>query len=108
MTIEERLSKLETQVKNLNASIIQMQKNQTPVTNKVDDTANKVVQMTPYTDMAMGYIDDTEVVFRNVPNGNMSIFFDNPTEYTYVRDGSTVVISFEPLEQITVITISIQ
>ena len=45
MTLEERVAKLEKQVKRLNSSLLQMNKNQTPVTSKVDNTAIQVVNI---------------------------------------------------------------
>lgn len=64
-----------------------------------------VSDVTPYTDTKTAYIDDTEVVFTNVPEGNLTIYFDKP--YTLVRDEDRLLISFEALEEVTPITISI-
>lgn len=96
--LEERLNTFEK-------SLIQMAQNNTPLVTKVDDTSNKVEQITPYTETKTAYIDDTEVVFTNVPEGNLTIYFSKP--YTVVRDEDRLLISFEALEEVTQITISI-
>lgn len=64
-----------------------------------------VSDVTPYTDTKTAYIDDTEMVFTNVPEGNLTIYFNKP--YTLVRDEDRLLISFEALEEVTQITISI-
>ena len=64
-----------------------------------------VSEVTPYTDTKTAYIDDTEVVFTNVPDGDLTIYFNKP--YTLVRDEDRLLISFEALEEVTQITISI-
>lgn len=64
-----------------------------------------VSDVTPYTNTKTAYIDDTEVVFTNVPEGNLTIYFNKP--YTLVRDEDRLLISFEALEEVTPITISI-
>ena len=109
MTIEERLSNLEFQVANINRSLIQQGRNASATTSKVDDTSNKVVAITPYTDVKTAYIGDTEVVFENVPTGNLSIFIEPNCGFTFERNLDTVNIYFvDPLDEVTNITISIQ
>jgi inorganic pyrophosphatase len=84
---------------------MQSQKNQVPVTAKTDDTANKVVEITPWTASKMAYIDDTSVSFENVPTGNMTVYCSVP--HTVERDGDRVTVKFEPLEEVINITISV-
>lgn len=105
MNYEQEINKLKAQVKNLQESFLQAQKNQTPITAKVDDSANKIVELTPYTETKTAYIDDTEIVFTDVPNGNLSVFgIDN---FSMTKDNGRLILTFEPLEEVTEITISI-
>lgn len=103
--MEERIKALEDRVNALVDSIIMLQKNQTPVTAKAESAENGVKAITPTILTKTAYIDDTEVVFTDVPNGNMTIFFDKP--YTVTREGNNVLIGFKPLDEVTTITISI-
>lgn len=111
-TLEERVTILEKTLKNLQDSFIQAQKNLSPTTAKVDDTANKVEQITPYTDTKTAYIGDTEVVFNGVKDGNLTVYVKdeqgNYPNYTVERTQDIITVYFEPLEYITTITISIQ
>ncbi len=106
MTLEQRVNQLEKQFDNLNKAFLQAQRNQVPITAKVDDSASKIVELTPYTETKTAYIGDTEIVFTDVPSGNLLIY--SPiVNMSYVRLGDKLVISFEPLEEVTEITISI-
>lgn len=105
MNYEQEINKLKAQVKNLQESFLQAQKNQTPITAKVDDSANKIVELTPYTETKIAYIDDTEIVFTDIPSGNLSIFgIDN---FSMTKDEDKLILTFAPLEEVTEITISI-
>lgn len=102
MTLEERVTQLEQDV-------MKLQRNNVPIVSKVDDTSNRVDRITPYTETKTAYIGDTEVVFENVPSGNLSIFGLLSRLYKVERDSDRVTITlFEPLEEVTDITISIQ
>lgn len=105
-TVEERLNILEKTLKNLQDSFIQAQKNLSPTTAKVDDTANKVEQITPYKETKTAYIGDNSVHFLDVPSGNLTVYgLDN---YKATRTSyNAVLIEFEPLEEVTEVTISI-
>lgn len=103
--MEERIKALEDRVDSLTKSLLQLQKNQTPITAKAESAESGVKAITPTILTKTAYIDDTEVVFTNVPSGNMTIFFDKP--YTVTKEGSNVFIGFEPLTEATTITISI-
>ena len=98
---------LEERVDALYNSILQMQQNLNPVTEKADTTANKVEQITPTTYTKTAYIGDTSVTFDNVPSGNLSILTDAPLTYSYTRENNIVVISFDELSEVINITISI-
>ena len=45
MTLEERMDRLEIQIINLQNSLFQMSKNQTPITSKAEDGYNKIPQV---------------------------------------------------------------
>lgn len=109
MNYDLEIQNLKMQVANLQQTVIQMARNNTPIVGKVDSTANQVDAITPYTETKTAYIGDTEISFDNVPSGNLSVFVDNISEYRTDRVGSTLNIDFiKPLEEVTEITISIQ
>ena len=109
MNYEYEIQNLKSQVANLQESLIQMARNNTPIVGKVDSTANQVDAITPYTDTKTAYIGDTEITFDNVPSGNLSIFGLLSRLYRVDRESDRVVITlFAPLEEVTEITISIQ
>ena len=110
MTLEDRVTKLEKQLNALNNAFLQSQKNQVPVTAKVDDTANKVEVITPYTATKTAYYGDTSVTFYDVPQGKVSVYVnDYLMDYSVSRNENRLVVSFEPLNKASEqITISIQ
>ena len=67
--------------------------------------------VTPYTASKTAYYGDTEAVFYDVPDGNMSVFVKdiegNYPNYTVSKVGSTVTVSFEPLKDITTVIVSV-
>lgn len=102
MDIETRVTNLE----NMLASIVNTLSNNKFYTDAdIAGVRQSVSEVTPYTETKTAYIDDTEVVFTNVPEGNLTIYFSKP--YTVVRDEDRLVIKFEALEEVTPITISI-
>lgn len=105
MTTEQRITQLEARLDNLQNAFVQSQRNQVPITGKVDDTANKVTEITPQTFTQTAYIGDTSVAFTEVPTGNMTVYA--PFNYTVEREGDRVTVYFEELEEVTEITISI-
>lgn len=111
MTTEQRLNQIESRLNNLQTAFLQSQRNQVPVTGKVDDTAGKVQSLTPYTVSQTAYLDDTSVEFTGIPTGNMTIYLNTEDgsypSYTVERSGDRVTVHFEPLESVTTVTISI-
>jgi len=111
-TVEERLNILESKVKDLQTNFIQVQTNNAPTFIKVDETANAVENITPYTETKTAYLGDTEVVFNGVKDGNLTVYVKdeqgNYPNYTVERTQDIITVYFEPLEYITTITISIQ
>lgn len=63
-----------------------------------------VEAVTPYTETKTAYIGDTEVTFSNRP-GNLTVFFPHP--YAVERLTDRIIVSFDELEEVTDITISI-
>lgn len=101
VSIELENINLAQQIQDLTNSVSQQQ-------TSIDTLNEQVSELTPYTDTAKAYYNESEKTFYNVPDGNITVFFDNYSgEYTVNRVSDRVTISFEPLTQDTNITISI-
>lgn len=101
VSIELENINLAQQIQDLTNSVSQQQ-------TYIDTLNEQVSELTPYTDTAKAYYNESEKTFYNVPDGNITVFFDNYSgEYTVNRVSDRVTISFEPLTQDTNITISI-
>lgn len=102
MTIEQRLTNLENLVdaliKRIDRDKFYSQADTIAIRQNVSD-------ITPWSATKQAYIDDTEIQFEGVPQGNLTVFLDIPYEVS--RDESTVVITFEALEEVKEITIMI-
>lgn len=105
MTLEERVKRLENQFDNLNKAFLQAQRNQVPITSKVDDSANQIINLTPYTETKIAYYGETEKTFYNVPQGNVTVY--GLKEYSLERISDRLIITFDALSEQTEITISI-
>ncbi len=102
MDLETRVTNLENMV----ASIVNTISNNQFYNNAdIAGVRKSVADVTPYTETKKAYIDDTEVVFENVPSGNLIVYFDKP--FNIEREGNKVTLHFEALEEVTDITISI-
>ena len=66
--------------------------------------------ITPYTETKEAYIDDTEITFKDIPEGDMTVFVSDPAiEYSVTRENSYVTVVFTaPLEEVIEVTISVQ
>ena len=71
----------------------------------IDQLGKQTEAITPKQFTKTAYIEDTEVVFTEVPTGNMTVYCSVP--HTVERDGDRVTVKFEPLEEVTEVTISI-
>lgn len=108
MNYEYEINQLKNKVANLTEAFLNAQRNQVPVTAKVDDTANKVVEITPYTQTKTAYFNETEKTYYGVPVGNISVFFDNYNgEWSVDRISDRVTVRFDRLNAQTNITLSI-
>ena len=71
----------------------------------IDQLGKQVEAVTPVTMTKTAYIDDTECIFENVPQGNVSAYMTVP--HTVERDGDRVTVRFEPLEEVQTVTINV-
>lgn len=105
MTLEKRVERLERLLENLQESFIQAQANQVINTAKTDENANKVDEITPYTETKIGYFGETEKTFYDVPQGNVTVY--GLSQYNMSRISDRLTITFDALSEQTEITISI-
>ena len=79
----------------------------------VDNMGHMIDDITPYTETKTAYIDDTEIVFEDIPKGSYTVTFDNPVKASEVMrenftdNTSTITVKFEPLEEVTEVTLTI-
>lgn len=101
MTIEQRISNIESRLDSLQESFIQSQKNAVEVTANADTGKSamaQVVKITPFTATQTVYYGESEKVFYNVPQGNITVFWDNYNgDYSVQRFNGGVTVSFETL-----------
>lgn len=79
--------------------------NHNRIIDKSDALMAKIDAITPYIETKRAYIGDTEVTFYDVPEGNVTVFFDKP--YTVEKIADRITLHFEELEEVTEITISV-
>lgn len=110
MDIETRVTNLE----NLVNSLVELMNNQKYYTDAdISGVRKSVSDITPYTETKTAYIDDTEILFKDVPSGtydvkfNKSVLVNNIYKEDYTDGTSTIVVSFEPLEEVTEVTLTI-
>ena len=108
MTLEERVDALEQLVNRL----IDLEVGNKQYTDAdIAGCRQGISEVTPYTETKTAYIGDTEVVFTDVPQGNMSVFINasdgSCPKFGAVRSEDVVIVSFEELETTATVTISI-
>ena len=108
MNYEKEINDLKRQVKQLNESVHAMGKNNVGQVSKLDDTSNKVTDLTPYTETKTAYIEDAYCVFENVPQGLVSVYVNGASHYNYDVFDHRISVKGLPLEEVTEVTISIQ
>ena len=75
----------------------------------ISGVRQNISEITPYTDTKQAYYNEHEKTFYNVPQGNVSVSFDNYSgDYSVKRVSDRVTISFETLTDSTNITISVK
>lgn len=91
----------EQQLNDLSASMIKVEAKQA----KQEEA---IAELTPYAETKTAYYNEKEKTFYNVPEGNVSVFFDNYNgQYSVSRVSDRVIVSFDTLAQATNITISV-
>lgn len=109
MNVEYEIQKLRADLNNLQTAFLQSQRNASATVGRVDNTSNKVEQITPYTDTKTAYYGDTSVTFYDAPQGNTNVFIDGYNGgYSVSRVENRLVVSFDALDKQTEVTISIQ
>ena len=86
-----------------------MAENNVVKTERIDDTSNRVDALTPYTETKTAYYNENNKTFYNIPDGNVSVLFDNYNgSYSVSRTVDRVTVSFDTLTEATNITISVK
>lgn len=102
ISIELQNVNFEKQLQDLNDAVSSQQ-------SSIDTLNSQVSDLTPYVDSQKAYFSESEKTFYNVPEGNISVFFDNYNgDYSINRVSDRVTVSFDPLEQETTITIKVE
>ena len=79
----------------------------------IDAMGHSIESAMPYKVTKKAYIDDTEISFKDVPSGTYDVKFDksvlvnNIYKEDYTDGTSTIIVSFEPLEEVTEVTLTI-
>ena len=106
---ESRIKAIEDRLDELTQNFLQTQRNQVPITAKVDETSNKVDEITPYTETKTAYYNEKEKIFYDVPQGNILVQFSNyQGSYAVNRIADRLTVTFDQLTDNTDITISIK
>lgn len=111
MTVEERLDALEKSQQiiadNLNGLVNMVSKLRINTDADINGARQSVANITPFTMTKTAYVGDIKAIFEDVPDGNLTVYFDN--SYKINRDSATkrLTVTFEPLKKVTNITISI-
>lgn len=77
-----------------------------PIQQQISALNRRITEITPYTATKEGYYGETEKVFYDVPNGNVTIFCDVPNSYK--RVDNRLIVSFEKLTDTVEITVMVQ
>lgn len=107
--LELRVNNLENLV---NGLIDTFNKNKFYTDADIEGCAVSISSITPTIITKRGYIDDTEVVFNNVPQGNISVYVEDKNgsflNYSVSRVTDMITVSFDkPLEYTATVTLSI-
>ena len=107
MTLEERVKNLETLV---NALVKSRTLDKMYTEADINGTRQSVSNITPFVSTKQAYFGDSQVTFYDVPEGNVSVFFDSYLgPYSYERVSNMLTVQFDTLTVVsTNITISIQ
>lgn len=104
----KRIERLECQVRGL---VTMTGIDRTNTKYDVDGVRKATSDLTPYTETKTAYIDDTSLVFMNVPNGNISIFMKDANEqsvpFVYEINNGNLIVTFEKRTSLATVSISI-
>lgn len=75
---------------------------------RINRVSAQVGEITPYTASKQAYIGDTECVFDLVKDGNISAWLSEDKACDYKVEDGHIIVTFEALENATVVNISIQ
>ena len=107
MTLEERVTNLENLV---NALVKSRALDKQYTDADINGNRNSIANITPTVMTKTAYLYDTSIQFENVPEGNITVYF-NPSvisaNYTLERISDLVRLTFDPLEEVTEVTLSI-
>lgn len=79
------------------------------ISKQISALNKRINDITPYTENKIAYYGENEKVFYNVPQGNVTVFFDNYNGFYNVdRVENRLIVSFDTLVEATNITISVQ
>lgn len=112
--MEERIKQLEEEVvylRNLIDSLIKSNNISKQYTDwNIEANVQNINKITPYVSTKQAYFGDNQVTFYDVPEGNVSVFFDSYLgPYSFERVGNMLTVSFDVLTVAsTNVTISIQ
>ena len=80
-----------------------------PLARQLSAMNQRIADLTPYKETKTAYYGEEEKNFYGTPDGVVSVFFDKYNgEYTVIRNGNGVQVSFPTLEKETNITIMVQ
>ena len=106
------LTYLEKSIAIANNNISRVDKSVKDVANDVTEVEKEVIDITPYVETKTAYIDDTEIIFEVDKQGVISVNAVNRNNetvpVTYEKDGNKIIVLFDPLEEVTNVTIQIQ
>lgn len=113
MNYEKEIKDLRKQLNNLQDAFLTSIKNNTSVVDKVDTTANQVVSITPFTESKKVGIQDTECIFTDVDKeGSLTTTVKTESgeylPFTVERSRNRIRVSFDSLNEVATVTISIQ
>jgi hypothetical protein len=77
-----------------------------PIQQQISALNRRIADITPYTATKEAYYGETEKVFYDVPNGNVTIFCDVPNSYKRIEN--RLIVSFEKLTDTVEITVMVQ
>ena len=105
---------IETRVKNLEDMLasfaITMSNNKFYTDADIAGVKKEVKDTYPWEESKLVYIEDDEVIFENVPEGDLTVFVDGEqTTYIPVRDehGNVLIKFVYPLEEVSTVTIKV-